>query len=261
MNKYILIAAACILQWSGAQIFAQDIKSYDTKFNKGKVEIVDIGDLRIVESKINTVTIESEVEQDEKSDRAKGLRALNSAGLSDNTGMGISATVENGVLKITQISNDCFCEDVTIYVPNNVSIVFQGNNMSGGELLIEKVSNEINVSALHHNLILKDVTGPMAVKTVHGNIDGTFSNVNQDGSISIHAVYGHVDIGVPSSTKAELQLRAPYGEIYSDMDIQFDQDGEMRTISGKKINGSINGGGVPMMLKATYDNVYLRKSK
>lgn len=42
------------------------------------------------------------------------------------------------------------------------------------------------------------------------------------------------------------------------MDIEFSKNGDMKKISST-IQGTLNGGGVDLEIKASYDNVYLRK--
>ena len=67
-----------------------------------------------------------------------------------------------------------------------------------------------------------------------------------------------MDVTRPANTKANIVVKTPYGEAYSDMDIEFSKNGDMKKISST-IQGTLNGGGVDLEIKASYDNVYLRK--
>jgi hypothetical protein len=52
------------------------------------------------------------------------------------------------------------------------------------------------------------------------------------------------------------------GEIYTDMDIKFEkseEQGNMRRVGGRNLQGTINGGGVEIALKTISDDIYLRK--
>ena len=96
----------------------------------------------------------------------------------------------------------------------------------------------------------------MAVKSVYGSVEAFFQDVSQTGSISIHSVYDLIDVSLPSSTNAEIDLRTPWGQIYSNMDIKVDDSGQL---TQKAVSGTLNSGGVEISLKSGYDNIYLRK--
>jgi hypothetical protein len=73
-------------------------------------------------------------------------------------------------------------------------------------------------------------------------------------------VYGHVDVTIPVSTKANLKLNTSYGEIFvaPDFKIEMEKQGELVSY-GDKISGKINGGGMTIDLGANYSKIYLRK--
>lgn len=126
-------------------------------------------------------------------------------------------------------------------------------------LKVEGVSQEIVVSTNYTDIKLKNVTGPMSVKTVYGDIEAEFDQVSQNSSVSLNSVYGFVDAALPSNSKAKLSLRTPYGQIYTDFDITVETTDGMRELSDKRIAGTINNGGVDFMIKSGYENIYLRK--
>ena len=105
---------------------------------------------------------------------------------------------------------------------------------------------------------MEDITGPALVSTVYGKVEATFSSVSQKGPISLESTYAVVDVTVPASAKADLTIKTPYGEAFSDLDITFPKKDGMRKVSSI-IEGQVNGGGIEMYLKASYSNVYLRK--
>ena len=70
---------------------------------------------------VSEVIVSTMVEEDEGNDRSRGLKLLNSLGLDDNTGFGISVNKEGNNLNIRQISKTCSCNEVTIKVPKNMN--------------------------------------------------------------------------------------------------------------------------------------------
>ena len=147
----------------------------------------------------------------------------------------------------------------TVLVPKGVSIYYEHSTYDGGKLHFSNMPNEIEVSANYNSILLEDVTGPLAINTVYGKIEGHFGKVNQEGSISLHSVYGLVDVALPASTKATVRLSSSYGEMFTDLDLQVEKGDKMRKISSSKITGTLNGGGVDLNIKATYSNIYLRE--
>ena len=87
--------------------------------------------------------------------------------------------------------------------------------------------------------------------------------MSQQAPISISSVNGELDITIPSNTKADLVLSTFSGDIFTDMDIEFDKKSKegLSIIGGNKIKGTLNGGGVDILLNTINDNIYLRKAK
>lgn len=235
-------------------------KQYKVSFNSGTVEINGIGELEILSTDGTEVIIESDIENHDKDHRSVGLKSLNSAGIDDNTGMGISAIKnDNGsTLELTQIGNECNCHGVKVYVPKAVKVSVNHKSIHGEYIKINDISNEIIISTLYQDVDLINITGPMSVKTVYGSVEADFNTVSQKGSITINAVYGLVDVSLPSDSKANLELSASYGEILSDMNVEVEKNGDLRSLSTTKVKGTLNGGGVLVKIKSSYENVYLR---
>ena len=151
--------------------------------------------------------------------------------------------------------------EYVIKVPKGVTVFYSHTSPYGSEIEFKNVESEIEVSTVHSGVSLTNVTGPMTIKTVHGNIEGSLS-ANLKSPVSIISVHGHVDIAIPVSTKANLKLGTVYGEIFVDPDfkIEIEKSGNMVMYSDN-VAGKINGGGLEISLSSTHNNVYLRKSK
>jgi len=193
------------------------------------------------------------------SERAEGLTAIGSWGLEDNSGIGLSV-VENGDnITIDQISKNSSSRYV-IKVPKNVAISYSHNTPYGSKLQVRNVESEMEISTNHNSVYLENITGPLTINTVHGKIEAIFTSLNQSSPTTINSVHGLVDVTLPSTTKADLRMSSQWGEIFTDMEIEFDPSrSELRKLSSTKIRGKLNGGGVSLQLNSTHNNIYLRK--
>lgn len=234
-------------------------QEYRTDFSSGKINVIGLDEIKIEGYNGSEVILTGIEDKQDEDDRAKGLKLINSKGLDDNTGMGISVTKEGDELTVYQISNDCHtsCTNdiLTLKVPMDANLYVEHSTLHGDDVIISNISGEIEVSVNYSDVYLSDVTGPMAIKSVYGDVISEFSQLSQKGSISIHSVYGLVDATIPSNVKADVSLRTPYGSTYSNLDIEVDKNSGQSSTS---IKGSINGGGVDLSIKASYDNIYLR---
>ena len=78
-------------------------KEYKVAFASGTLNIVDIDELRVEAYDGNEVIISTLVEPSEHNDRSAGLKLVNSLGLDDNTGFGISVTKKGDMLTARQL--------------------------------------------------------------------------------------------------------------------------------------------------------------
>ena len=138
------------------------------------------------------------------------------------------------------------------------------------------MESEIEVTAQFNNIKLEGVAGPMSISTIHGNIDAIFSKVNQENPITIRSTHGHVDVSIPSNTKADIKMASGHGEMFTDFEIKIkeseptpEQNVEGSGQSSKSCNcpndqkviGKINSGGVLVDLRTSHSNIYFRKKK
>jgi len=238
---------------------------YTINKSSGKLKIMGIDELEVQGHDGNSIIfINNNEKDDDHSERARGLRIINSAGLNDNSGIGLSIEESSNEITVQQISNgaSCNCDDgYTIKVPNSMGLYIVHSTTYGDDIMISNMKGEIEISVNYNDIMLDGVTGPLAVKTVYGDLETKFGTVSQSNAMSLVSVYGHVDVSMPANTRADLQVSTNYGALYSDMDIKVTTkgaNGKMKSVSSKKVNGTINGGGVEINLSAMYDDVYLR---
>ncbi|MBK1442203.1 DUF4097 family beta strand repeat protein [Parapedobacter sp. ISTM3] len=253
-----------------------------------------------------------ETSDEEEDNRAKGLQVISPSGYRDNTGLGINVSQEGSDIHVNIVGNHGIeKESLTVRVPKEVAIVFSyGNTFFADSVVIKNIKGEIELSATYNNILLENNSGPMNIKTVHGNIDASFVN-DIKGPVSIISVYGHVDVALPATTKANVTLGTAYGKLYAADDFNIaitpknnndedKQDGSRsiaavtsgsgaitlsparvvnvsqppmppaapeaisatgfvyRSGQQQNVEGTINGGGIDIILKSTYKNIYLR---
>jgi len=250
-TKFIMTLCALII---GGTVLAQEFKIAKSS---GRLDIREVNHVKIEGTTGNEIIFSRSENDHDRDERAAGLRAVSSMGLEDNTGLGISVVDKGNVIEVRQLKK-MDGPEITIKVPKGVTVYFAHNSPHGSEVEFKNFEGEIEVSTVHNGVVLSNSTGPINIKTIHGDIDATFTSVSKSTTLS--SIHGHVDIALPVATKASLKMNTTYGEIFVDPDFKLDveRSGDMVKYSDN-VNGKINGGGVEISLTSTHDNVYLRK--
>ncbi|HEY3404887.1 MAG TPA: DUF4097 family beta strand repeat-containing protein [Ohtaekwangia sp.] len=232
-------------------------QEYKVAKSTGRLDIREVNHVTIEGTTGNEIVFVRKDHDHEDDERAAGLRAVSSTGLEDNTGLGISVVDKGNVIEVRQLKK-MDGPEITIKVPKGVTVYFSHNSPHGDEVEFKNFEGEIEVSTVHNGVVLTNATGPVNIKTIHGDIDAAFSTITKNTSLS--SVHGHVDVAFPVATKATLKMTTVYGEIFVDPDfkIEIERSGDMIKYSDN-VNGKINGGGIDISLTSTHDNVYLRK--
>ena len=133
--------------------------------------------------------------------------------------------------------------------------------MGGDAVEISDIDGEIEVETKNSDIILKNVKGPVTANTTSGDIDVIFSTVATTGPTTITNISGYIDITMPASTKADMELNNITGEVFTDLDLKLPEskDGLKRVGGQREIRSQLNGGGVDMTLKNISGDIYLRK--
>ena len=225
------------------------------------IKFIEINNAEIEGYDGNELVISTEVKNKKDEKRAEGLTAISGMGLKDNSGIGLSVVEKGNDIEIQQLGKRN-SNKYKFKVPKNCKVFYQHSNTMGGKTIsIKNISAEIEASVLHSNIYLENVTGPMTINSVHGKIEAIFAAVNQESPISIINIHGLVDVTLPTNTKANLKLASHWGELLTDMNIEFDKSDEELRSHSSKVTGKLNGGGVAIHLSSTHNNVYLRNKK
>ncbi|TPN87639.1 DUF4097 family beta strand repeat-containing protein [Aquimarina algicola] len=221
-----------------------------------KVKISSATDINIRTHTKKELLIKSE-ENGQIPEKAKGLKAIFPGG-DDNTGYGINVIKEGEILILKNLKN-MHSEEMDIYLPKDINITVE--NPSIGDLNINGFTSEIEVKSNVGEIKIHNVTGPIVAKSSAGDIEVIFDKINQSSPISLITSSGDVDVSLPSSTPANLSLKASMGEIYTDFDLKIPSGKDnMQVVGGSRsIDTKINSGGVNISLRCSVGNIYLRK--
>ena len=253
MKKIILILTLGL-----SVIFSVYSQEYKVSKNTGRLDIREVNHVSIEGHTGNEIIFTTTHPDREEDDRAKGLRALSSLGLEDNTGLGLSVVDKGNIVEVQQLKKTEGPE-IKILVPRGVVVSYSHASPYGDEIDIRNFEGEIQISTVHNGVNVTNTTGPMSIKTVHGDIDASLAAALRS-PVALESVHGHVDVALPVATKANLTLSTNWGEVLVDPDfkIELERTGELINYSDK-IRGKLNGGGTEITLTAHHNNVYLRK--
>lgn len=254
MKKEILSFA--IVLFAIVHTSGQEFKLAKTS---GKLVVKELNHLTIEGHTGNEIIFSSLDGRAEKDKRAEGLRALNSMGLEDNTGIGLSVVDKGTTIEVYQLKK-MDGPRVKILVPKGVSISISHSSPYGDDVSLKNIESEIEISTLHNGVMIDNVTGPMTVKTVHGEIEANLGS-NLKSPISLVSVHGLIDLTIPAATKTNINMATSYGEMFVDpaIKVELEEKSDWVKYGSNKINGKINGGGLDLTLSSTHNNIYLRK--
>ncbi|MEQ8424481.1 MAG: DUF4097 family beta strand repeat-containing protein [Cyclobacteriaceae bacterium] len=252
MKKILIVCGALLMP------FFLKAQEYKVSKNSGRLE-VHLGRATIEGYNGSEIVFSSTDYKGTKDKRAEGLKAINGLGLDDNTGLGINVAENSNAVVVRQLQRTN-SPNIKILVPKGVIVSFEHDSQYGGKVVFMNMENEIEVAAQYNNVELKNVTGPMIVKSIYGHVEADF-NTTIKSPISIISVYGYVDIALPGDTKANLKMDTSYGEIFVAPELKLDMNnaGNMVRYSDR-IQGKLNGGGtLNIDLSSNYGKIYLRK--
>lgn len=251
----------------GIFLFSSHAISQEFKTDINGIEVISInnlfGKIDIKESNNTQLVISVKNMEDIKTpEKAKGLKPISPNG-EDNTKLALNVSSKGSVFQITGTDKRSSEAEYLFEIPKGVSIKVDYNNaFTNGSIDIKGFSSEIEINTLNDDINLSNVTGPLVLHSINGNISVDFSTVNQISPISITAINGEIDLNMPANTKANLNLSTMHGEVYTNFDIDFKKDekeGLKYIGGGNAIDGKINSGGVEINLKNINENIYLRK--
>jgi hypothetical protein len=158
--------------------------------------------------------------------------------------------------------------DLSISVPYNCSLKISTVN---GNISVKEVKGELEISTVNGKIDLEKITGSAIASTINGLLKVIFSGVTPDTPMAFSTLNSHIDVTLPSDTKATLKMKTDAGEIYSNFDMQVKEELEKSDKSDKYghpatnisnwTTAKINGGGPELVFKSLSGNIHIRKGQ
>lgn len=249
-----------IMAWLPLIVMAQTY-NYTPKNVNGDTKVVIknfFADIIVEGVAGNEISIEA-LDYDGIPERAKGLKPLSATG-PENTGIGLNLTQSGNEILITAASRNADNGEYRLKIPKNLKVKIDYNSWQAGDLYLKGLSNEVEVSSQVGDLVLEDITGPLVAHTLSSDIEVRFSSLNQQSPTSISSTSGDIDVTFPADTKGVFKMSSTSGEIYTDMDFNFQSDKDLRRYGGgMSANATLNGGGVEVAIRCVSGDIFVRK--
>ncbi len=203
----------------------------------------------------------------ERPQRADGLKPL-TVSASDNTGIGLVVEKDGDTFSVLKISKNARNRSYKFLIPDKVSLNIQDIHAEVNTTYnISNFKGEVEINALNSQVKMKNIYGPVVANATNGNVEIVFTNMTPDKPNSILSVNGYVDVTIPKNVGADLEMHTVNGEAYTDWEIEIDKDASSAMPMGVpnmnmfNLEGTINGGGIPISIQSVNGDIYLRKAK
>ncbi len=200
--------------------------------------------------------------------RGKGLKKLGKKAEAEESGVFLKIEVKGNELIIKDDDSSVFLmisdERYEISIPNSIKIDWDTNGCSSKKYTrfftsntseIKDFKGEVEITSTLKNILLTDVSGPVTINTIGGNVTVKFDKTTPKYLYSIYSNNGFIDIKLP--LKSSILIDATADEILSDLD--FDIVSEKEKNGAQQMSLKLGSGKVKMKLNACFGNIYLRK--
>lgn len=164
-------------------------------------------------------------------------------------------------------------EEYEIQIPNSIKLDWKTNQCNAESKKkgvptffyhsdpssLSNFSGEVEIESTLTNIKLSDVTGPVTINTVGGNVTVEFDKKKPQKLYSIYSNNGFIDVQIPSSSSLTIDAEGKY--VYSDVDFKILEEKEENDFGHIKttMKLKLGSGKTKMKLDAGYGNIYLRK--
>jgi len=190
---------------------------------------------------------------------ADGMRRLDSP-------RGLTIEEENNVIEIH--ADPALEGPLAITVPADTAVDLHTLN---GNLSVEGLHGEVDTDTLSGRTELAGISGTVVAQSLNGPIRVTMDRVDPSKPLSFSSLNGSIDVTLPADVKANVKFKTMRSDIYSDFGMALggsasmmkDSSGMLKFRLGfdDNLEGTINGGGVPVSFHTLHGTIYLRKKK
>ena len=171
-------------------------------------------------------------------------------------------TIDQDANQIRIDSGPMHTSSVTVTVPAQTPLTLKALN---GPITVDRVQGEIDADSHQGRIQLTNVSGTVVAHTLNGAIQVSMDRVAQDKPMYFSTLNGSIDVAIPADVKARVKFDTLNGSVFSDFDVtlapgtQIGMGSRGRLRTGRNMEGSINGGGVPITFYTLNGTIHLRK--
>ncbi len=232
----------------------------------------------IVEAKVRTARYSKDKHKDKDKDYDREDENERPSRESKRAGMrrleinttGLAVEEDNNVVEV-EAGSMSRTIDLTIQVPVRTSVEL--SCLNDGDIVIEGVIGEIEVSNTNGAVTITNVSGSAVAHALNDDVRVTFAKVDPNKAMSFSSLNGDIDVTFPPDVKVTVSMKSDNGEIFSDFDIDLkpterrleedsrSEGGKYRIRVEKAMIGTINGGGPEIQFSTFNGDVYIRSQK
>jgi hypothetical protein len=158
--------------------------------------------------------------------------------------------------------------DIEVRVPRRTSV--KASLVNGGDVEITGLTGEHELSNVNGDVIAMDVTGSAVINATNGDVRATFVSVDSTKPMSFTSFNGDVDVTLPGNLAADLIVASQQGDVYTDFDVQAQEDppnvqqrggpnGGRQIRWSQRTRYAIGGGGPDIQLQTFNGDVMIRR--
>ncbi|OGG43223.1 MAG: hypothetical protein A3F84_21545 [Candidatus Handelsmanbacteria bacterium RIFCSPLOWO2_12_FULL_64_10] len=129
-----------------------------------------------------------------------------------------------------------------------------------GDLTVEGVKGEVDGRTTNGSITLTRLEGGCNGKTTHGNVKAELLTFGASGC-RLGATNGYIHITLPADVRADLEAFTTHGSITCELPISLENETGKRSKVGDRMEGKINGGGLPLDLRTTNGDIRIAKGE
>ncbi len=211
----------------------------------------------------NEVIIEGAGERNVEGDvpaEARGMRRLSQPG-------DVSADEDNNVVTIHPVLKSAH---IDLRVPAGSMLSLKTVN---GNINVTGVLGELDLESTNGSITLDQVGGSIVAHALNGSVTANVIRTNADKPFSFSTLNGRIEVTLPASMRANLNMRSDHGHIYLDQGFEYeplassggssksDSDGMLKLKKDNTVHGGINGGGVEINMRSFNGAILVHKGR
>jgi DUF4097 and DUF4098 domain-containing protein YvlB len=128
-----------------------------------------------------------------------------------------------------------------------------GLSVASGDISVSGYQGSLAVTTQSGDIQIEDGRGSLQAKSISGNIDVTLEEI-EEGEVKVTSVSGSVELALPRGAHLDLTASSLSGSV--DIDLETDVHDQ----SGRRFNGSMNGGGLPVSVNTVSGDVEIEEN-